>query len=1208
MSKEAVETVVDDSASSSSSDENEAVVASSSKRRRSDTSDRAASLKKSKLFDDEASESDEEEHESKKNSRKATGFFDDEAEDSDSDEDEEKLAALRRKEAEDEENVSEDVRKLRDDMAIRLKKRQEQKQLLKGVTLEDQVLDVKQRAKEERQRLREAMSSGKVGMSHGQHLPTPSDPRLFMVKCLTGKERILSFQLMNKARSLTRRGKTPQIFSVTATSTRGYIYVEAYREDVVKKFIQGIAGLFLTKTLKVPLEEMTDVFHISTKKSVLKVGQWVRMKGGVYRDDLGCIETKPDPQGRIVVRLIPRIDYVRKEQPKEIYMKSYLVNFLNEKLRTVQDGINVEVEEACNNCLDDLQDLPRITKGKCKHLVYDPTEGAQKTLEAIWTKGENKLNAERAREKNLGARPPQKFFDISELEQGFGEIDPRDKGVTMDEINESSGNSRMQFTKFRGEYFHGGFLYKRKVTVKQVNPDVKPTVEELQQFQSHSTNSQQNADSDSDSDPDGESGEGVSTNYSSGLAKMMKNSAGSGLKKLVPFEAGDLVVVTSADLKGMFCRVVRIDHVNLTARVVPEPNPKNLSAFDMELENLRKHFQSGMHIKVINGRFLGDTGTVVRIEQDTGEATVLNDSQTREFVVYMKDIQESNDVSKELNILAGYKLYDLVQIGVGGQRGVIVKIRREHFEILDTRGVLQSVRPVEVSRTLNKVSERTQTTDSNRQYISNGDWVTITSGKDKGKTGTIKWILSHFVFLYSRDVQKNAGIMVTASRNLKLAGYASNKDLSTISMGVLGADMSGKGPVGGMHSEQLARTNMNKITDRDRKDMHIGESVRITKGDYKGKIGIVLHGTESHRTIELHSQNRKVTVPAPHVQLVVAEDGHVVEKDFTLGGGITPGSTGYGGITPGGGFGGLTPGGGFGGTTPGSFEGTIGHSGIGGFTPMLGGMTPGGFGFNNEGEWDTPGIKTPLMQTPAPIPSYDDGADAQYNTMHMQHHQSYNQQYVPGPSSVSSFGASSYGQQSSYLGGPEQFANYTHAPVPGMGFPPTPVDPAGMGSGYPPSGYAYTPSGAMSTGAMTPVEPPTPGSMAGSTMHDDGGTSGWKRATTVNIFRGLVVLVDGYEGTVISSDLNRAGYHNVLVNGQQRVLHESSLQLVKVAKNDSVVVVGKHDYFGARGTVTTIGAEDDIFVTFTNSAAGDDMEYFNSNVKVGKLNSEYANS
>jgi hypothetical protein len=65
---------------------------------------------------------------------------------------------------------------------------------------------------------------------------------------------------------------------------------------------------------------------------------------------------------------------------------------------------------------------------------------------------------------------------------------------------------------------------------------------------------------------------------------------------------------------------------------------------------------------------------------------------------------------------------------------------------------------------------------------------------------------------------------------------------------------------------------------------------------------------------------------------------------------------------------------------------------------------------------------------------------------------------------------------------------------------------------------------------------------------------------------------------------------------------------VKVAKNDSVVVVGKHDYFGARGTVTTIGAEDDIFVTFTNSAAGDDMEYFNSNVKVGKLNSEYANS
>lgn len=189
-----------------------------------------------------------------------------------------------------------------------------------------------------------------------------------------------------------------------------------------------------------------------------------------------------------------------------------------------------------------------------------------------------------------------------------------------------------------------------------------------------------------------------------------------------------------------------------------------------------------------------------------------------------------------------------------------------------------------------------------------------------------------------------------------------------------------------------------------------------------------------------------------------------------------------------------------------------------------------------------------------------------------------------------------------------KFGNYTHAPVPGMGFPPTPADPAGMGSGYPPSGYAYTPSGAMSTGAMTPVEPPTPGSMAGSTMHDDGGTSGWQRAITINTFRGLVVLIDGHEGTVVSSDLNRAGYHNVDVNGQQRVLHESSLQLAKVAKNDSVVVVGKHDFFGHRGIVTTIDEDNELFVKFTNSADGDHMEYFNSNDKVGKLNGKYADS
>jgi len=58
----------------------------------------------------------------------------------------------------------------------------------------------------------------------------------------------------------------------------------------------------------IPINEMTEVMkscQIQQKKK-FQERQWVRIKGGIYKDDLGLIE-KVDGYKKVTVRLVPRI-------------------------------------------------------------------------------------------------------------------------------------------------------------------------------------------------------------------------------------------------------------------------------------------------------------------------------------------------------------------------------------------------------------------------------------------------------------------------------------------------------------------------------------------------------------------------------------------------------------------------------------------------------------------------------------------------------------------------------------------------------------------------------------------------------------------------------------------------------------------------------------------------------------------------------------
>jgi transcription elongation factor SPT5 len=62
----------------------------------------------------------------------------------------------------------------------------------------------------------------------------------------------------------------------------------------------------------VPIKGMTDILRVVKTTYGITKGSWVRIKRGIYRDDLAKVEHCDTTQSMITLKLIPRIDYSKK--------------------------------------------------------------------------------------------------------------------------------------------------------------------------------------------------------------------------------------------------------------------------------------------------------------------------------------------------------------------------------------------------------------------------------------------------------------------------------------------------------------------------------------------------------------------------------------------------------------------------------------------------------------------------------------------------------------------------------------------------------------------------------------------------------------------------------------------------------------------------------------------------------------------------------
>ncbi|CAG9857576.1 unnamed protein product [Phyllotreta striolata] len=587
-------------------------------------------------------------------------------------------------------------------------------------------------------------------------LPGVKDPNLWMVKCRIGEEKSTCLLLMRKFLAYQNSNEPLQIKSVVAPEgVKGYIYIEAYKQPHVKAAITNVGNLKvgIWKQQMVPIKEMTDVLRVVKEQTGLKSKQWVRLKRGLYKDDIAQVDYFDMAQNQVHLKILPRIDYTR----------------LRGALRTAQ----------------------------------------------------SESEAEKRKKKR---RPPSKPFDPEAIRSIGGEV-----------------TSDGDFLIFEGNrYSRKGFLYKNFTLSAVIIDGVKPTLAELERFE--------------------EQPEGIDLELSA--EKEEKSVTHS-------FSAGDNVEVYEGELINLQGRIISIDGHLITVM------PKHEDLKDplvFQANELKKFFKTGDHVKVLSGRYEGDTGLVVRVENN--RVVLISDLTMHEMEILPKDLQLCTDMASGVDSLGKFEWGDLVNLDAETV-GVIIRLERENFHVLNMHGKVVECRPSSLQK--RRINKYLAALDSYRNNLHRRDMVKVIDGPHSGFSGEIKHLYRNVAFLYSVEFLQNGGIFVCKTKHLQLAGGNKNVPSADITVGMEymsprrsspmhpssggfgggfgGGNRGGGGGGGGGGGRGRV------VRDRD----IIGTTIKITRGPYKGNIGIVKDATHATARIELHTCCQTISVDRNHI-------------------------------------------------------------------------------------------------------------------------------------------------------------------------------------------------------------------------------------------------------------------------------------------------------------------------------------------------------
>jgi transcription elongation factor SPT5 len=169
----------------------------------------------------------------------------------------------------------------------------------------------------------------------------------------------------------------PILSAFVRPSFRGRLYVEAKSPLDVRRGCSGLSGIILDKLSHVPIDEALSLLQLDTRFFSVVVGDWVRVKSGLYRQDLALVLDACRRGTDVRVAVIPRLNlapdagekrkYSSRSRPaKRLFDKEEVVRAFGEESVTRCNQIFVfRKQEFKNGFLElhlDLRDLvPELT-------------------------------------------------------------------------------------------------------------------------------------------------------------------------------------------------------------------------------------------------------------------------------------------------------------------------------------------------------------------------------------------------------------------------------------------------------------------------------------------------------------------------------------------------------------------------------------------------------------------------------------------------------------------------------------------------------------------------------------------------------------------------------------------------------------------------------------------------------------------------------
>jgi transcription elongation factor SPT5 len=205
----------------------------------------------------------------------------------------------------------------------------------------------------------------------------------------------------------------PILSAFVRPSLRGRLYVEAKSPLDVRRGCSGLSGVIFDKLSHVPIDEALSLLQLDTHFFSVAVGDWVRVKSGLYRQDLAIVLEACRRGTDVRVAVIPRLDLApdsggkrqcscQSRPAKRLFDKEEVVRAFGEELVTQCNQVFMFRKQEFKNgllelCLDlrDLvQELAIPTSSELLEFSRSPTLDLRLVERAFIRKSRSSLKSE----------------------------------------------------------------------------------------------------------------------------------------------------------------------------------------------------------------------------------------------------------------------------------------------------------------------------------------------------------------------------------------------------------------------------------------------------------------------------------------------------------------------------------------------------------------------------------------------------------------------------------------------------------------------------------------------------------------------------------------------------------------------------------------------------------------------------------------------